>query len=258
MARAHARSSAPPAAPAGPNTTAAVPAARPRSAVRAAVWCGLGWAVGWVLAGSAWAGVDGPRASPEPIGSALAPEPSLPQLMPAGGPAAVVGGLPPGAAQPLELRMAWRPLGEAARGLAWGVGVVAPASTGAAGGPWAAQRAAETSALPAEPALGQAPARAVLGVGRAFPSGLSLHMDLSARLPGQAPGRGVAAGLAPGDAALADEAGGQWRVGLAFRGRPAGEALRQGLSLKMSLGGATVLAVKPRARRVTLQLSSQW
>lgn len=177
-------------------------------------------------------------------------------LLPAPARAETAGGV----SVPSQQWMSWR----RSRGFEWGVGMVVP-SPGMAG-PWSGQRAAETTALPATAQSARVPTRAVLGVGRGLGAGLSLQLDLSTRLPqhvtaGGAGPAGLMQAVDHGGLPLAPDAASappEWRVGLAFHSRDEGEVLRRGLGMKMSLGSGSTLSIKPRARRVVVQLSSQW
>lgn len=107
-------------------------------------------------------------------------------------------------------------------------------------GPWAANRGADTSSLAASGLRGAggsllggvpgAPAMALFGVGRSITPSMSMGLGMDVPL----------------------------NRGLNFRSRAAYDDLRQGLAMRMQLGSATALTVRPRSGRVTLQLSSRW
>lgn len=125
------------------------------------------------------------------------------------------------------------------------------------GGPLASQRGADTTGLRgagSTPSLA-GPVMALVSVGQPLADGVSVGMGV--RVPVGATPAARLRGAA-GDAALRDGRG-EVQMALSFSTRSAASDLRPGLALRMDLGGATALSLRPRGGgRVLVQLTSQW
>ncbi len=108
------------------------------------------------------------------------------------------------------------------------------------------------------------PTQAVLALGRQVATGVDMRVGLGVPL-GHGAARAAAGG---GPLTLAGQAGAdslfdstrraELRVGMALVPTRAYDGLRRGLAMRMELSGSTTLTMKPRGRRVTVQLNSQW
>lgn len=173
-------------------------------------------------------------------------------LLPADGRPVQAGDASP---QPSRQTMVWTQ----GRGLQLGLGVVAaqPSERGVA--PTLARGVAMAPSAN-DPAV---PTQVLLAAGRQLTPGVDMRLGLGLPLTSSA-SRAAAGGSLPlagqaGVDALADPSRqAELRLGMALVPSRAYDGLRRGLAMRVELSGATTVTLKPRGRRLTVQLSSQW
>ena len=109
------------------------------------------------------------------------------------------------------------------------------------------------------------PTQAVLAVGHRMAPGLDMRLGLgvplgsgAARVAAAGGGMLPLVGQAGGDGLIDTSRRTELRLGMALVPTRAYDGLRRGMVMRMELSGATTLTLKPRGRRLTVQLSSQW